>query len=86
MRVAGALSVFVIANEKSERAGALIPVRLHLLPDHLADVIRRAARNPGLENVITDSPHGTYRVDTVQGNTLELFNYDQSLVWYMARK
>ncbi len=37
-------------------------------------------------NVVTNSPHGTYRIDAVTPSTLDLFNYDASVVWYLARQ
>jgi hypothetical protein len=36
-------------------------------------------------NVVTNSPHGTYRVDDLSGNTMTLFNYDASTAWYLTR-
>lgn len=38
------------------------------------------------KNMVTDSPHGTYRVDELNGNDLALFNYDASTVWYLHRE
>lgn len=37
-------------------------------------------------NVVTDSPHGTYRINFVDGQRLELFNYDATTTWYLVRK
>ncbi|MGZ3419159.1 MAG: hypothetical protein ACXVEF_27640 [Polyangiales bacterium] len=37
-------------------------------------------------NVITDSPHGTYRIEALSGATLDLFNYDATTTWYLARQ
>lgn len=37
------------------------------------------------KNVITDSPHGAYRVDELNGDLLTLFNYDATTTWYLHR-
>ncbi|WP_437985169.1 hypothetical protein [Sorangium sp. So ce117] len=37
------------------------------------------------KNVLTDSPHGTYRVDELSGDLLTLFNYDATTTWYLER-
>jgi hypothetical protein len=37
------------------------------------------------KNMITDSPEGTYRVDEVTAQTMQLFHYGTSTVWYLER-
>lgn len=37
-------------------------------------------------NMVTSSPHGTYRVDSVSPTELALFNYDATTIWYFTRQ
>ncbi len=37
-------------------------------------------------NVTTTSPHGTYRINSVDAQRLELFSYEFTTTWYLAKR